>query len=1050
MGARRKRLLIGQCACALLALVAAFLVTAPRDAQAVADAAPDASCARLAAVDPSATSGSAWGKTIFPGHGAAGGWFGVDVCANGFNASIGGAGANVSCSAIPVNWSATGCAPGHATGDGYGLSFQCVELIVRFSAWAFGERNGWFGNAPDLWLNGNHPADFQAIPNGAGRAPVPGDLLVWGSLDSEGRPWPAGPNGLHDGHIAVIAAVRDGQIITAEQNVRWGSKDHPSDVLSLTRSGDHWIVGGTAAPATTLPTYRWPATAGRTRATYGWLHSTRNNGTFPATNAASPRPASPTPAPAKATPTPPPAPTPTRPPTPAPSPTPSPTPAPLPALDTQGLASGVVVTTTGALADLAVLPAPSASASPASTSSSPSAGASPSPTAGTAPATPASSSSSSSPAAASPTASLAASNSPQAQARSLGAPAGIWLASDQTPAVVSLPDGERAVFARGGDGKLYSAVTSPGSPGVRWQALGAPDGAILAGSVSATAFAGGIAVAALASDGNVWWRAGPLGQYGGWLSLGRPAGATLRGIPVLGAAQGSGDLFALVSAWDGHLYETDTVDALPSSDGPAHWAPVALPAGAAPLNGTLLAVPDLAPTSTRPSAAIWSDLPLNVFAMDGTGTIWWLRGGGQSNGWSIQSLTPPETIQTLLAGVAVADPTLGKAAVALHLYAADARGVAQTSLAVPSVASASAPQQRQNPVWRVIAPPASASAPLSMTAIRLGQGLSGLLAADGQRLVLAALPDAQRVLTARMSSLPALVPASTSAPTATTPAATAPAPATATQTTPPALAARIGTATATPTVALVSTPTSTWLTLGAAPLLTTFDDPLLTPQLDPRWTYLGGPGADVRAAPGGMAFAPATAPARTLLLQGTPGRDVAIDAQVTLPASASATARAGLLFYLDDADLLTLSVDRSGSIAFCPTINGQALTCQRTQLAGHPAAGTPILLRLSQLAGAYSGYASLDGDTWTQVGTWRTDGTAQPNDSSQSAATPAATAQANIPNIPGVPQSSPSLFTGMGIFAQESAAQHATSADAATWPRVAGFAASLGVAPSQP
>ena len=186
MGARRKRLLIGQCACALLALVAAFLVTSPRAAQAVADAAPGASCATLAAIDPSATSGRAWGKTIFPGHGAPGGWFGVDVCANGFNASIGGAGANVSCSAIPANWSATGCAPGHATGDGYGLAFQCVELIVRFSAWAFGERNGWFGNAPDLWLNGNHPADFQAIPNGAGRAPVPGDLLVWGSLDSRG------------------------------------------------------------------------------------------------------------------------------------------------------------------------------------------------------------------------------------------------------------------------------------------------------------------------------------------------------------------------------------------------------------------------------------------------------------------------------------------------------------------------------------------------------------------------------------------------------------------------------------------------------------------------------------------------------------------------------------------------------------------------------------------------------------------------------------------------------------------------------------------------
>ena len=50
--------------------------------------------------------------------------------------------ASVSCDHIPANWSRTGCAPGGATSDGFGLSFQCVELAARFSAWAFGDSPG--------------------------------------------------------------------------------------------------------------------------------------------------------------------------------------------------------------------------------------------------------------------------------------------------------------------------------------------------------------------------------------------------------------------------------------------------------------------------------------------------------------------------------------------------------------------------------------------------------------------------------------------------------------------------------------------------------------------------------------------------------------------------------------------------------------------------------------------------------------------------------------------------------------------------------------------
>ena len=272
---------------------------------------PTASCATLAALNPTATNGPNWGKTILKGFGAADGWFGVDVCSNGASAI------NVSCDQTPTSWGASGCAPGQPSRDGYGWTFQCPELIKRFGAWAFGDSpDDWGGryggDAPALWLDGNHPANYVMYPNGSKQAPVPGDILVWGYLDSAGQPWPAGPFGNHSGHIAVVAAVRNGIVVTAEQNVGWGGQDHPSDTLALTATPTGWILSGSTTPMTTLPTYRWQRTMGASRATYGWLHSTKNTGKFQKTGAA-----------------------PTTPPPPPPS-----------------LSSAAVVTKSGALADL--------------------------------------------------------------------------------------------------------------------------------------------------------------------------------------------------------------------------------------------------------------------------------------------------------------------------------------------------------------------------------------------------------------------------------------------------------------------------------------------------------------------------------------------------------------------------------------------------------------------------------------------------------------------------------------------------------------------------
>ncbi|MGZ6392104.1 MAG: hypothetical protein ACXWQZ_22940, partial [Ktedonobacterales bacterium] len=145
------------CLSAALLLVTIISTTVVRGAQAapLAGVPSGASCAVLSGIDPTFTNGRDWGRTIMRGHNAPGGWFGVDVCSNGNNSALSN-GSSVSCSRAPSNWKSAGCAPGHPTSDGYGWTFQCVELVVRFSAWAYGDspgawgRSGW-GNAPDLW-----------------------------------------------------------------------------------------------------------------------------------------------------------------------------------------------------------------------------------------------------------------------------------------------------------------------------------------------------------------------------------------------------------------------------------------------------------------------------------------------------------------------------------------------------------------------------------------------------------------------------------------------------------------------------------------------------------------------------------------------------------------------------------------------------------------------------------------------------------------------------------------------------------------------------------
>lgn len=895
-----------------LALVLGIAICVPLfaalalDAPSFAYAHPDiglnsaAACSQLARQDPTATNGSDWGRTILAGHNAPRGWFGVDVCSNGLN-DVAPNPANVSCNAMPGNWPAHGCAPGGATRDGFGLTFQCVELVTRFAAWAFGDQpSAWLGDAPDLWLPGNHPSDWVMYTNGSTHTPVPGDVLVFGSVGSNGAPWPAGPNGEHGGHVAIVAAIRGGEVVTAEQNVKWGSEDHPSDQLGLTHSGGRWIVSGSSSHSTALPAFRWQRTMGTARAVYGWLHSTKNTGTFPTRSGTS-----------HAT-------------SPAPTVMPKQAPGELPSL-----AGAAVVTSAGTLADLTwtaggVLPGDSAS------------------------------------------------DPIHVDVRSLGAPSTSPIALGQAPASVVLPDGRRYAYAVGTDGHLYVARTAPQVFGTYWFDHGAPSGVLLRPGVSATTYAGGMGIAALGSDGNLWWRAGPLANLGNWLPLGHPAGTTLAGGFVLRGAPGSGAPLLLALGTDGMLYERVWQPAVSGADGAmevaagwSDWLALQIAPAGVHLSGTLLAVSESA--STRFWIGGWPDTPLDLFALDTQGQLWLFRSAALAHGWTATRVTLSHAPTALIAGTAVAPalpssasngagssatstatpPTTATATsasasssgVLLHLYLGAAHGVL---LAAVSLASAAAPAPASIQAAETTLPPVTVASRLPAVALPVGPATSVLIAPQVEDVLVGGTSDGVAAL------LPASVPA--------------------------------------PGESSAAQPAPLWVSAGRVAQGVSFDDAFARQSLDARWTLVG-PQAQARASGLGLAL---TAPGgEAALLQSVPsGDDLALTVTLKLPAHPSPSFRAGLLLYLDDGDWLTLLAQR-GQVALCGAAWGQTTPCVMQVLSASDAARHGVTLQLTRDANGYTGHVSLDGAT-----TWRTVGTWSPPAPPPSAAT-AATGSAN-------------------------------------------------------
>lgn len=879
----------------LLLLAAVFGIVPVATAQAAPDLAvpPSASCAALARLEPTATNGNVWGHTILPGHGAPGGWFGVDVCDNGVNASAPG-GANVSCDQIPAKGERAGCAPGHATSDGYGLTFQCVELIIRFSAWAFGDSvGGWgrsgSGNAPDLWLPENHPTDFIMYPNGSDHAPVPGDILVWGNLNAQGQPWPSGADGEHGGHIAVVAAVHDGMVITAEQNVKWDAEDHPSDTLALTKAGSHWILSGSTQHETRLPTYRWLRTMGTSRATYGWLHSTKNHGRFPSPSASSHS---------------------TRPTTPAKPATPTQTSGGLPSL-----AAAVVVTKDGSLADLVWSQS-------------------------------------------SPFTSGNTSTAPHAELRSLGAPPGVRLVPGQTPATVQLTDGSRYCYAVGSDGHLYVARTAPGLLGVWWTDLGMPGSVELAASPSASAYAGGVAVAAIGADGNLWWRTGPVAAPGGWELIGHPDASQLAGGFAVAGAPGNGSPLLLALGVDGRLYERIWQPAILNSDGsvqaPASWSQwitVHSQPDGVQLAGKLLIVPE----SVKPTAwaGSWPDTPLDVLMADSTGKVWWLRSTAFAAGWVLNTVPVAVPVSTLIAGVVVPGQTV---AAELDFYAMTARAPYEARLAIPAHPHDLVPA----PTWLQLASvPAGMTSGVAGAAVALGPGESNLLIPEAASALAGGATDATSMLVSADSAL----------------------------------------------LTTSGDPRNAWVALGTVATAPAFADPLDAATVNTQWLTVGD-GSAVTESASGLRMVPG-AGGSAALLQGTFAGDVSVAVRVALPARSASDTSAGLILYLDGGDWLALTTNVAQRVSLCVWARSKAVPCTG-RTAALPASARAIWLQVTRHATTFTASYSADGQTWIAVGQW-TAGMASDR-ASASAATATATTTPGTP----APTATPTSPAGTG------------------------------------
>ena len=129
-----------------------------------------------------------------------------------------------------------GC--GTPFGCEFGPEFQCTQLALRYAYYAWGEPATWGGQAYSMWSAGpTLPIPLQQFANGAGVAPMQGDLMIFapGWL---GRYWDG------SGHVAIVRDVGPGYVDLVEQNATASGTDRfPLNGSLVTANGYTPIIG---------------------------------------------------------------------------------------------------------------------------------------------------------------------------------------------------------------------------------------------------------------------------------------------------------------------------------------------------------------------------------------------------------------------------------------------------------------------------------------------------------------------------------------------------------------------------------------------------------------------------------------------------------------------------------------------------------------------------------------------------------------------------------------------------------------------------------------
>jgi hypothetical protein len=506
-------------------------------------------------------------------------------------------------------------------------------------------------------------------------------------------------------------------------------------------------------------------------------------------------------------------------------------------------------------------------------------------------------------------------DAPHTSVRSLGAPPDTLLIPGERPATLSLSDGSRLSYAVGQNGDLYAVDLVPTTLGVLWADLGHPPATLLAGSVSASTYAGGIAVAALGSDGNLWWRGGSPAQLGLWQEIGKPGDTSLGAGFTLAAAPGQGTPLVLALGTNGRLYEREWIDTQFAADGSVEipagwsdWSPLGLQPPTVAFSGVLVAATEMA----KPHDYIgsWPDSPLDICVLDTSGRLWWLRSEAQQGGWQISQVAGSANLIALLGGIVVAGTDSGAASPPavqmLQLYATSVGRTYEVSLRLPD----HLPALTTDGSWTPLPPvPDAILVQSSGAVVSLGQEISAIVLPGGDHVFIGG--------TAASVSL--LLPEAASSPS--------------------------------------------WPSAGSNATAPAFTDTFMNRSVDNRWAVVGSSTGLVPETIG-LRLLPGPGGAVSMLQTALSGP---FELSVYVRLAATNAGQGGLVLYTDDADWLSLLVSQAGRVSLCMEVWQRTASCDSLPM---PASSVSngVWLRIERQGPRFSGAVSLDAVTWRTVG----------------------------------------------------------------------------------